>query len=89
MEKQNTDDTDLLKNTDKNIEQTLNKILDKTKIAVIILIFFIILNLPILNKYLVKCIPRFGDIEGNVNMICIICKGIILSLIYIGSSFCI
>ena len=63
--------------------------MDKAKIAFIILIFFILLNLPILNKYIIKCIPKFSNGLGNLNIMAVIFKGIILSLIYFGISFCI
>lgn len=82
-------DTNIIKHTEKNIEKILNKVMDKTKIAVIILVFFILLNLPILNKYIIKCIPKFSDSLGNLNIMAVIFKGIILSLIYLGVSFCI
>lgn len=83
------DETNIIKHTEKNIEKILNKVMDKTKMAVIILVFFILLNLPILNKYIIKCIPKFTDGSGNLNIMAVIFKGIILSLIYFGVSFCI
>ena len=83
------EETNIIKTTEKNIEKILNKVMDKAKIAFIILIFFILLNLPILNKYIIKCIPKFSDGLGNLNIMAVIFKGIILSLIYFGISFCI
>ena len=87
--KLNNDDTDLIKKTETNVENLVNNLIDKSKMCLVILIFFILLNIPILNKYLLKCIPRLSDGHGNINMICIILKGIILSLIYLAFSFCI
>lgn len=84
-----TEEPNIIKKTEKNIEKILNKVIDKAKIAFLILIFFILLNLPILNKYITKCIPKFSDGLGNLNIMAVIFKGIILSLIYFGISFCI
>lgn len=83
------DELNILKKKENNVEDLINKIINKTKIAVVILILFILLNLPILNKYIIKCIPKFSDGNGNINMIAVIFKGIILSFIYVGISFCV
>lgn len=80
-------DSNILKNTENNIEVMLNSMLDKLKLSLVIFVFFILLNLPILNKYLIKSIPKLSNNLGDLNILGVIIKGFILALIYFGFTF--
>lgn len=87
QEDNNESNSNILKNTENNIEVILNSMLDKLKLSLVIFIFFILLNLPILNKYLIKSIPKLANNLGNLNILGVIIKGFILALIYFGFTF--
>jgi len=71
----------------KNMESMTDKIISKTKHAGIILILFIILTLPQLNKIILKFLPKMA-IEGpQMSILGNILKGVLLALIYMGVSF--
>jgi hypothetical protein len=71
----------------KNMESITDKIISKTKHAGIILILFIILTLPQLNKIILKFLPKMA-IEGpQMSILGNILKGVLLALIYMGVSF--
>ena len=71
----------------KNMESMMDKIISKTKHAGIILILFIILTLPQLNKIILKFLPKMA-IEGpQMSILGNILKGVLLALIYMGVSF--
>ena len=72
---------------DKNIESLTDKIIKKSKYAGIILVLFVILTLPPLNKLILKFLPKM-TVEGpQVSVLCNILKGVLLALIYFGLSF--
>tara|TARA_B110001469_G_C9648577_1_gene329561 strand:- start:10569 stop:11162 length:594 start_codon:yes stop_codon:yes gene_type:complete len=71
----------------KNMESITDKIISKTKHSGIILILFIILTLPQLNKIILKFLPKMA-IEGpQMSILGNILKGVLLALIYMGVSF--
>ena len=71
----------------KNMESMTDKIISKSKHAGIILILFIILTLPQLNKIILKFLPKMA-IEGpQMSILGNILKGVLLALIYMGVSF--
>ena len=71
----------------KNMESMMDKIISKSKHAGIILILFIILTLPQLNKIILKFLPKMA-IEGpQMSILGNILKGVLLALIYMGVSF--
>jgi hypothetical protein len=72
---------------EKNIESITDKIISKSKYALIILVLFIILTLPQLNKIILKFLPKMA-IEGpQMSIFGNLLKGILLALIYMGVSF--
>jgi len=71
----------------KNMESMTNKIISKSKHSGIILILFIILTFPQLNKIILKFLPKMA-IEGpQMSILGNILKGVLLALIYMGVSF--
>ena len=72
---------------EKNMESITDKIINKSKHAGIILVLFIILTLPQLNKVVLKFLPKMA-IEGpQMSVLGNILKGVLLALIYMGVSF--
>ena len=72
---------------EKNMESITHKIISKSKHSGIILILFIILTLPQLNKIILKFLPKMA-IEGpQMSVFGNILKGVLLALIYMGVSF--
>ena len=78
--------TDLL-SKDKNIESLTDKIIKKSKYAGIILVLFVILTLPQLNKLILKFLPKMAVEGQQVSVLCNLLKGVLLALIYFGLSF--
>jgi len=71
----------------KNMESLTDKIISKSKHSGIILILFIILTFPQLNKIILKFLPKMA-IEGpQMSILGNILKGVLLALIYMGVSF--
>jgi hypothetical protein len=72
---------------DKNVEPLTDKIIKISKYAGIILVLFVILTLPQLNKLILKFLPKM-TVEGpQVSVLCNLLKGVLLALIYFGLSF--
>jgi len=71
----------------KNMESMTNKIISKSKHAGIILILFIILTLPQLNKIILKFLPKMAVEGPQMSILGNILKGVLLALIYMGVSF--
>jgi len=72
---------------EKNMESIINKIISKSKHAGIILILFIILTLPQLNKIILKFLPKMAVEGPQMSILGNILKGVLLALIYMGVSF--
>jgi hypothetical protein len=71
----------------KNMESMTDKIISKSKHAGIILILFIILTLPQLNKIILKFLPKMAVEGPQMSILGNILKGVLLALIYMGVSF--
>jgi hypothetical protein len=63
----------------------LDTIQDLIPIMIFIMITFFILSLPQLNRLIVRCIPKLSS-DGNISILCIIIKALILGIIYLLSS---
>ena len=74
-------------NLSPDVDDMMNKILKRIKIPIIVLIIFMILTFPQVNKVIVKFLPRLSNSSGDVNLLGNLLKGLILSLIVFGSSF--
>ena len=59
----------------------LDKLKDKVLTGSILIITFIILSLPFVNSLIVRYIPKLSN-NGNISVLCIFIKGIILAIIY-------
>ena len=63
----------------------LDTIQDLIPIMIIIMITFFILSLPQLNRLIIRYIPKLSS-DGNISILCIIIKSIIIGIIYLLSS---
>ena len=72
---------------EENVESLTDKIIKKSKYAGIILVLFVILTLPQLNKLILKFLPKMAVEGPQVSVLCNILKGVLLALIYFGLSF--
>jgi len=75
-------DKDKYKENDKTL---INTIQDLLPIIIIIMITFFILSLPQLNRLIVRYIPKLST-EGNISILCIIIKALILGIVHLLSS---
>lgn len=74
-------------NLSPDVDDIMDRIIKSVKIPIIVLILFMILTLPQINKVIVKFLPKLSNNSGDVNMLGNLLKGLILSLIVFGSSF--
>ena len=65
-----------------NIKNILSNLRDQIKGPIIVIVLFLVLNHSIVNKYLVKFIPKIGNGSGGMNM-----KGLILKSLLAGIIF--
>ena len=72
---------------EKNMDTVINKIISKSKHAGIILVLFIILTLPQVNKVVLKFLPKMAVEGPQMSVLGNILKGVLLALIYMGLSF--
>lgn len=80
LEEQNFKKEDSIK--DKSI---LNRVIALLPILSIILIVFFLLSLPSLNKLIIQFIPKLSY-EGDISLLAIMLKALILGIVYLGSS---
>ena len=69
----------------KEEKSLLDRIQDLLPVMIIIMITFFILSLPQLNNLIVSKIPKLSS-NGNISVLCIIIKSLILGIIYLLSS---
>lgn len=81
-DKVNDKENDKYKENDKTL---INTIQDLLPIIIIIMITFFILSLPQLNRLIVRYIPKLST-EGNISILCIIIKALILGIVHLLSS---
>ena len=86
QEEDKVNDKENDKDKDKENDKTLiNTIQDLLPIIIIIMITFFILSLPQLNRLIVRYIPKLST-EGNISILCIIIKALILGIVHLLSS---
>jgi len=80
---------ELLSKNEKEIksESLTTKIINKSKYAGIILVLFVILTMPKLNKIIVKFLPKMAVEGPQLSILGNILKGVLLALIYFGLTF--
>lgn len=80
---------ELLSKDDKEnkAESLINKIINKSKYAGIILVIFVILTLPKLNKIIIKFLPKMAVEGPQLSLLGNILKGVLFALIYFGLTF--
>ncbi len=69
----------------KEEKSLLDRIQDLLPVMIIIMITFFVLSLPQLNNLIVSKIPKLSS-NGNISVLCIIIKSLILGIIYLLSS---
>ncbi len=69
----------------KEEKSLLDRIQDLLPVMIIIIITFFVLSLPQLNNLIVSKIPKLSS-NGNISVLCIIIKSLILGIIYLLSS---
>ena len=74
-------------NLSPDVDDIMDRIIKSVKIPILVLVIFMILTLPQINKVIVKFLPKLSNNSGDVNMLGNLLKGLILSLIVFGSSF--
>ena len=74
-------------NLSPDVDDMMDRIIKRIKIPILILIIFMILTFPQVNKVIVKFLPKLSNSSGDVNMLGNLLKGLILSLIVFGTSF--
>ena len=74
-------------NLSPDVDDIMDRIIKSVKIPILVLVLFMILTLPQINKVIVKFLPKLSNNSGDVNMLGNLLKGLILSLIVFGSSF--
>jgi len=62
----------------------VEKITDQIKLPLIIAVFFVILSLPQFNRTLTRFVPRFLAETGEINMMGLLAKAIILAVLIFG-----
>jgi hypothetical protein len=73
---------------EQEVEKTfVEKITSEIKIPIIVAVLFVILSLPQFNRLLTKFVPRFLAETGELNMMGLIAKAIILAVIILGAKF--
>ena len=65
----------------KDIDGILNKIKKKAVAPIIILILFMILTHSKINKFIIQKLPKLGNLNGEVNMLGNLIKGLILAIV--------
>jgi hypothetical protein len=74
-------------NLSPDVDDIMDRIIKSVKIPILVLVLFMVLTLPQINKVIVKFLPKLSNNSGDVNMLGNLLKGLILSLIVFGSSF--
>jgi hypothetical protein len=67
-------------------KSTIKLLEERLPIFLILVVAFILLSLRPLNEMIVRLIPKLS-VDGNISIVGIIIKGLIMGLIYIASSF--
>lgn len=71
----------------KNMESLTNKLINKGKYAIIILVLVIILNIPQFNKMILRFLPKMAVEGPQVSILGTVLKAFLIALIYFGLSF--
>lgn len=74
-------------NLSPDVDDIMDRIIKSVKIPILVLVLFMILTLPQINKVIIKFLPKLSNNSGDVNILGNLLKGLILSLIVFGSSF--
>lgn len=70
-----------------NIDAITNNIRNRVIPPVVILILFVLLTLPRVDKIIIKFLPKMASVSGGVNTIGNILKGLVISVIVLIISF--
>ena len=70
-----------------NIDDITNNIKSKVIPPIIILVLFVLLTLPRVDKIIIKFLPKMSNLQGGVNTIGNILKGLVISVIVFIISF--
>lgn len=62
----------------------VEKITNQVKFPIIVAVLFVILSLPQFNRMLTKFVPRFLAETGEINMIGLLAKAILLAILLFG-----
>tara|TARA_B110000285_G_scaffold222904_1_gene277663 strand:- start:680 stop:1261 length:582 start_codon:yes stop_codon:yes gene_type:complete len=85
LEEQNFKKEDSIKDDSIKNKSILNRVIALLPILSIILIVFFLLSLPSLNKLIIQFIPKLSY-EGDISLLAIMLKALILGIVYLGSS---
>jgi len=58
------------------------KITNEAKLPLVLVVLYVILSLPQFNRILTRYVPRFLAETGEINMIGLLSKGVLLALLY-------
>lgn len=70
-----------------NIDAITNNIRNRVIPPVVILVLFVLLTLPRVDKIIIKFLPKMASVSGGVNTIGNILKGLVISVVVLIISF--